>query len=1034
MLLPDIRHGETNVGGAGVGEIVVRGIRSLLVGVNGNHARARRLQIPRLQFPLCAVAITVLLAATLWPASDANAACAPVAVGATPSNTTVTCSGATTNQNAPDGYGTGGQANDIVNLVTGASVTGTNSGLNLGNDNTINLATGASVTGGFNGILTSAGTTTINNNNGGSITANGNLINAVGIGQSGGSVIVNNTGTISGTTSAAGGSAFGINVTSANVTNIGGNITAATTNAGGGAAAWGIVANDIVITNNTGNISATGINTGFSLGIFALNSLLVSANTGTISGTDQGISVQAGATSVNITNNVGGMIQGTGAVSAGIVVGTGATVVVNNAGTILGNLDGINTQGGGTTTITNSGSITGTTRQGIRVNAAAVTNNAGGLVSGVTGIFFRPGNGASSVFNAGTITGTGGTAIQFSTGSVGNTLTLAPTSAVNGTVLGAGSDIFQLGGTGSGTFNLSTIAAAQQYQGFSTFNKIDASTWTVTGTGNEAWTVQSGNFLVNGTINGAVNVTGGLLGGTGTVGTTTIGNGATLSPGSNGIGTLTVNGNLTLQSASLYLVGVTGGTSGRTTVSGTASIAGTAEAVFQGSAFQSQYTIVSAGGGRSGTFGNFVVVGLPAFMSASLVYTPTEVDLQLTSRLTQITGLTANQAAVAAAIDRSVNAGTGFLAGLAGVAPSQIPAALNALSGEGTSGTQETAFGAGNLFLTTMLQQGAFWRSGETQDANGVTYGGQLNYAPERTPAPVFKAMPIKAPAYEPRYRAWATGFDGFWSLKGEADPGSADLTHRTAGGAAGLDYQVNHDLLVGMAAGGSWSTFSVPDRATSGTLDGAHLGGYGVARAGSWYAAGTLAFSVFDNRTSRTIAGVGPTEIANGSFRSDLLNGRFELGVKQAFDAIAVSPFAAVQFAELWQRGYSETSIAATGAPGVLGLTYASKAVPSLPTFLGVQLDARLTLANGMTWTPYARASWVHEFEPTRAVAPAFIALPGSAFAVDGPRAAKDAARVDLGSKLAITRNTSLFGSFDGEFADRSRMYAGKGGLRVSW
>ena len=75
-----------------------------------------------------------------------------------------------------------------------------------------------------------------------------------------------------------------------------------------------------------------------------------------------------------------------------------------------------------------------------------------------------------------------------------------------------------------------------------------------------------------------------------------------------------------------------------------------------------------------------------------------------------------------------------------------------------------------------------------------------------------------------------------------------------------------------------------------------------------------------------------------------------------------------------------------------------------------------------------------MHEFDPTRAVAPGFIALPGSAFAVDGPRAAKDAARVDLGSRLAITRNTSLFGSFDGEFADRSRMYAGKGGLRVSW
>src|SRR5262249_3015750 len=150
-----------------------------------------------------------------------------------------------------------------------------------------------------------------------------------------------------------------------------------------------------------------------------------------------------------------------------------------------------------------------------------------------------------------------------------------------------------------------------------------------------------------------------------------------------------------------------------------------------------------------------------AFMSASLVYTPTEVDLTLTSRLTGIAGLTRNQAAVAAAIDGSINAGNGFLAGLAGVAPGQIPAALNALSGEGTSGTQETAFGAATPFINTRLQQGAFWRSGETQDPsdpNGASYGGPLGYAAERSPAPVFKAMPIKAPAYEPRYRVWATG------------------------------------------------------------------------------------------------------------------------------------------------------------------------------------------------------------------------------------------------------------------------------------
>ncbi len=93
-----------------------------------------------------------------------------------------------------------------------------------------------------------------------------------------------------------------------------------------------------------------------------------------------------------------------------------------------------------------------------------------------------------------------------------------------------------------------------------------------------------------------------------------------------------------------------------------------------------------------------------------------------------------------------------------------------------------------------------------------------------------------------------------------------------------------------------------------------------------------------------------------------------------------------------------------------------------------------RYVFGDGMIWSPYARVSWVYEFERERSISAAFIALPGSAFTVDGPRAAADAARVDLGSQFAITHNVALFGSFDGEFSDRSRMLTGKAGLKANW
>ena len=51
----------------------------------------------------------------------------------------------------------------------------------------------------------------------------------------------------------------------------------------------------------------------------------------------------------------------------------------------------------------------------------------------------------------------------------------------------------------------------------------------------------------------------------------------------------------------------------------------------------------------------------------------------------------------------------------------------------------------------------------------------------------------------------------------------------------------------------------------------------------------------------------------------------------------------------------------------------------------------------------PYARVSWVHEFEPNRQVTASFINMPAAAFTVDGARAASDAARIDAGAKFAI-------------------------------
>ena len=175
----------------------------------------------------------------------------------------------------------------------------------------------------------------------------------------------------------------------------------------------------------------------------------------------------------------------------------------------------------------------------------------------------------------------------------------------------------------------------------------------------------------------------------------------------------------------------------------------------------------------------------------------------------------------------------------------------------------------------------------------------------------------------------------------------------------------------------------------------------------GALYASGVLSYSRFDNDVRRTMVGVGPSETATGRFASDLLGARLEVGRSYSLPWLNVTPFAAVQTATLWQRDFTETSTF-NGLPGILGLTYQSRTTTSLLTFLGVQFDTRLALANSMVWWPFVRAAWVHEFRPDRSIAATFESVPGALFAVDGARAWSDALKVNAGSRLSINQYAS--------------------------
>jgi outer membrane autotransporter protein len=98
------------------------------------------------------------------------------------------------------------------------------------------------------------------------------------------------------------------------------------------------------------------------------------------------------------------------------------------------------------------------------------------------------------------------------------------------------------------------------------------------------------------------------------------------------------------------------------------------------------------------------------------------------------------------------------------------------------------------------------------------------------------------------------------------------------------------------------------------------------------------------------------------------------------------------------------------------------------------VQLDSKFALTNGVTWTPYFRAAWVHEFFPDRNVTASFNVAPGFLFNTVGTPAMADSAQIVIGSELALSKQVSLFSSLATQVASQSLAYAGTGGIKIAW
>jgi len=942
-----------------------------------------------------------------------------------------------------------GQGGSVANN-TGASIKGYYGVVGFG-DTTVTNA-GAITATGSDGVAVINGAATVNNQAGGAISGN------TGVYAYGGALTLTNAGTITGT------GADGVMALA------GGSVA----NAAGGAIAGAY--DGVYITGGDASVTNAGSITGAVAGV-ALNGTHQSVdNSGSIKATGAyGVGVGLSGPGA-VTNDKGGYIGGS---AVGVIIaGDGSTVT--NSGSIQGGVFGaalvgdggqvanaagatISSAGAaglfslGATTLTNAGTISDTNAKagyGVALaGAATVTNQAGGAISGFTGL--EAGLGALSLTNAGSITGTGGDGVAAAGGATvdnqaggaisGATVglyVLGGATVTNAGSIGGGTDAIVFAGPGANTLTLdtgsvlsgdvigSTDAAATNalvLQGageaddsFVNFGSLTAKAtgpWVLGGASAfGAVEVDSGMLVIDGalaagatTVNGGnlqvgdaghagatlvspvtVNA-GGVLSGHGTVVGDVSNNGGTVAPGGS-VGTLTIAGDYTQSPAGTLAIELTSAGSSRLVVTGAAHLAGTL--LFDpisGVFRKGQVFDFLDAGAVDGAFSTITFDG-PQIFAVSQVGDSFLATATVGNFALQ--GGTANQRALVAAFNNYPVGVSDFDPLASAIIAMPAGAAQNQVVNELGSEISPDLMSATRTTVRGLL--GDFTE--QLASRQGAGEGGS--------------ADPV-----------WLQGIGRFGSTSSD---GNAHGFSDSSGGVAG---GVQHDF-GSLTAGGavSWQQtwLSLNGLPQSGNVSDTSLGVYGEERAGTLFVdlGGLAGFQ--HGAVKRLIAAPGvAARQASGDF-----DGLSYGIVGRVGDRIAISggwtlePRAGLAWTRIEQDSYSEA-----GAGGA-DLDIAPTQQESVQSLVGLRVAK--ALATGFSGE--ASLDWAHEFDDlTPRVGESFSGVTGTDFTMAGVNPGRDAAVLRAGVNYKTSRIT-FYARYDGSFSNRADDNAVTGGLRIAF
>jgi outer membrane autotransporter protein len=516
---------------------------------------------------------------------------------------------------------------------------------------------------------------------------------------------------------------------------------------------------------------------------------------------------------------------------------------------------------------------------------------------------------------------------------------------------------------------------------------------------------------------------GGRLGGTGTVGATTVAAGGTIAPG-NSIGVLHVNGNLTLASGSTTAIEISPSAADRIAVSGAAALNG-ALAFTQGAGTYTDGTdfkLVTASS-VSGAFSSVTGLGITG-LNANITYSATAVDLVLTAPPASGGSNGGGSGGGSSGGGSGSSGGSGgsaggggsgsggtvtnsFLFGTYGVTPNQM-AAGNALAAGANTGALYTAMG--NLVIGDRAAV-----PGALGQMAGDIHAGLRGAAIEDSRI-VRNAVLGRLGRAGEGTGVWGAAFGGYGSIAGDGN--AAALHHDSAGIVAGADMPVADDIRLGIAAAYSADSASTGGRLSTASGDSGHVIGYAGWTGGA-----------FDLRLGGDLGWGNATVVRAIPALSQSLRGRLDTRLGQVF---AEGGYRIEAGQARLEPYIGFTHVAATSGAfdesgGSAALSGGEKT--DSQTFMAFGLRATLAdMFDDSRLTPWGEIAWRHAFGRLRPDQALRLTDAGQDFTVLGAPLDLDSAAIQAGLDFAVKPDAVLSIGYDGTFGGRAQANALRG------